>query len=304
MGARLTVLSVDQSVRGLRHKNYRPDLIVADDIENLQSMRTREGRNSLYEWFTKELVPLGDLKRTRIVLLGNMLHGDSLLMRIKGEIESGKRKGAFLRYPLVSPDGQCAWPERYSQEDLEELRLSVGNETAWRTEYLLEEAGFDGQIVKPEWIRRFDLPLPSPTGPKYVNVDGDGWSEISESEEPHPWALVTGVDLAISESDSADYTAFATGWVWEARGGCRTVYVVDAFAKKMDFPTAMDALASYDSMKKSQYPEEHEVFVEDVGYQRAFVQQMSVRGNMAIEGVRPTGTKAERLTIVSDAIRN
>lgn len=191
MGARLTVLSVDQSVRGLRHKNYRPDLIVADDIENLQSMRTKEGRDSLYEWFTKELVPLGDIRRTRIVLLGNMLHRDSLLMRMRDEIDSGKRRGIFLRYPLVDSGGKCVWPERYSDGDLEELRLSVGNETAWRTEYLLEDAGSEGQIIRPEWIGRFDFPIKAPSEPLFRTVIGDGWVQDEESGIPYPWALVT-----------------------------------------------------------------------------------------------------------------
>ncbi len=31
---------------------------------------------------------------------------------------------------------------------------------------------------------------------------------------PHPIDLTTGVDLAISESTAADYTAFVTGWEW------------------------------------------------------------------------------------------
>ena len=50
-------------------------------------MKSREGRDNLQEWFTKELIPIGDPKKTKIVLLGNMLHRDSLLMRMKEGIE-------------------------------------------------------------------------------------------------------------------------------------------------------------------------------------------------------------------------
>ena len=82
---------MDQSTRGIRHKNHRPDLIIADDIENIQSMKTREGRDNLQEWFTKELIPIGDPRKTKIVLLGNMLHRDSLLMRIKEGIDKKTR---------------------------------------------------------------------------------------------------------------------------------------------------------------------------------------------------------------------
>lgn len=95
------------------------------------------------------------------------------------------------------------------------------------------------------------------------------------------------MDLAISESDTADYTAFVTGWIW-GKGNKRTVYVVDSLARRMDFPTAMETLSAYDARMKSSYKENHEIFVEDVGFQRAFVQQSNVsRPDMAIEGVKP-----------------
>jgi superfamily II DNA or RNA helicase len=42
-GARITVASSDQSIRGLRHNEHRPDLIICDDVEDVQSTKTREG---------------------------------------------------------------------------------------------------------------------------------------------------------------------------------------------------------------------------------------------------------------------
>ena len=81
-GARITVASVEQSIRGIRHGEYRPDLIICDDVENLASTKTKEGRDKTYEWLTGEIIPAGDVK-TKIVLVGNLLHEDSLLMRLK-----------------------------------------------------------------------------------------------------------------------------------------------------------------------------------------------------------------------------
>ncbi len=253
-GARITVVSVDQSIRGIRHKNHRPQLIIADDIENLQSMKTMEGRNGLYEWFTKELIPLGDPKSTRIILLGNMLHRDSLLMRMKTEIETGKRDGVFLRYPLVE-NGECIWPERFSEADIDQLRLTVGNETAWRTEYLLEEAGSEGQVVKPEWI---------------------SWCSAVPSGQSIR-RLATGIDLAISEEASADYTALVTCAIVGV-GDNRRLYVMDVLERKMDFPTTAETIKAYHSMKTSSYPGvEHQLYVENVGYQVALVQYLKAK---------------------------
>lgn len=47
--ARITVASVDQSIRGIRHYESRPDLIICDDVEDISSTKTRDGRNKTYQ---------------------------------------------------------------------------------------------------------------------------------------------------------------------------------------------------------------------------------------------------------------
>ncbi len=73
-------------------------------------------------------------------LVGNMLHRDSLLMRMKDRIEGGQKTGFFRKYPLLNAEGKCLWPERFSENDIEELKKTVGSEVAWRTEYMLADA--------------------------------------------------------------------------------------------------------------------------------------------------------------------
>ena len=58
-------------------------------------------------------------------LVGNMLHRDSLLMRMKDRIESGQKTGFFRKYPLLDEHGKCLWPERFSENDIEELKKTV-----------------------------------------------------------------------------------------------------------------------------------------------------------------------------------
>src|SRR3989344_9314325 len=60
LNARIAVASVGQSVRGVLHDEYRPDLVIGDDIEDLDSVQTQEGREKLRDWFTGELLPIGD----------------------------------------------------------------------------------------------------------------------------------------------------------------------------------------------------------------------------------------------------
>ena len=284
--ARITVISVDQSTRGIRHKNHRPDLIIADDIENIQSMKTREWRDNLQEWFTKELIPIGDPKKTKIVLLGNMLHRDSLLMRIKDGIEKKTRLWVFLRYPLLNEKGLCIWPERFSGDDIENLKMTIGSDISWKTEYLLQEAGRDGQIVNPEWIQWVD------------RIPVREWDEYGVNK------VRTGVDLAISEEAWADYTAFVTG----AQVGFQSkkkIYIVDALERKMNFVTTVEALKVYDVVQKKRFDKfKHEVLVETIGYQEALAQHLKATSNIQIEWYKPNVSKTERLTLVTDLIKN
>lgn len=296
--ARITVVSVDQSTRGMRHRNHRPQLIIADDIEDLQSAKTREGRDKLFEWFTKELIPLGDIKKTRIFLVGNMLHRDSLLMRMKDRIESGQKSWEFRKYPILDEHGKCLWPERYSEEDIKELKESIWSEVAWRTEYMLEDAWAEWQVVFMEWIQWYD------TFPELVPHLISNWHSTFENPIPHPFYLATWVDLAISDKDSADYTAFVTWWVW-GKNDKRIIYIVDAFARKMDFSDTASVLENYHRRNSEKYNmSTHEVFVETVGYQAAMEGFLKKNSKMSIIGKKPRGSKRERLLLVTDLIRS
>lgn len=67
-----------KKVRGRRHRNWRPDLIVLDDIENDENVNTPEQRRKLKSWFDKAVSKAGDTY-TDIMYIGTILHYDSLL---------------------------------------------------------------------------------------------------------------------------------------------------------------------------------------------------------------------------------
>ena len=97
--SRITAASTEQSIRGLRHNQYRPDLIIGDDVEDLASTKTRESRQKTYQWLTGEVIPAGD-QNTRLIIIGNLLHEDSLLMHLKQDLEEKRIDGLFKTYPL------------------------------------------------------------------------------------------------------------------------------------------------------------------------------------------------------------
>lgn len=70
-----------KKVRGRRHRNWRPDLIVLDDIENDENVATPEQRRKLLSWFEKAVSKAGDTY-TDIMYIGTVLHYDSLLSNV------------------------------------------------------------------------------------------------------------------------------------------------------------------------------------------------------------------------------
>ncbi len=49
-----------KKIRGRKHRNWRPDLLVLDDIENDENVRTPEQRAKLENWFLKAVSKAGD----------------------------------------------------------------------------------------------------------------------------------------------------------------------------------------------------------------------------------------------------
>lgn len=59
----------------------RPDLIIMDDIENDEDVRSFEQRRKLSSWFFSAVSKAGDFY-TDIVFIGTVLHKDSLLANL------------------------------------------------------------------------------------------------------------------------------------------------------------------------------------------------------------------------------
>ena len=126
--AKIVAVSIEEAVRGALYKSYRPDLIICDDIEDINSTRTQESRDRIYQWFVSEIIPLGS-KHTRIFVLGNFLHEYSLVGRLMSQIESGERDGLCRRYPLLDKNGKCLWPGMYpNQEAIEARKRKIGDD--------------------------------------------------------------------------------------------------------------------------------------------------------------------------------
>lgn len=287
LNARITAASTEQSIRGLRHNEYRPDLIIGDDMEDIASTKTREGRNKTYQWLTGEVIPAGD-KNTRLVIVGNLLHEDSLLMRIKEDIEKERIDGTFKEYPLLK-GAEILWPGKYpTMDDIETERRKVGNDIAWQREYLLHIVPDEDQAIHREWIQYYDEFPPK--------VKRDGYTTHTE--------IRIGVDLAISKSDTADYTAMVPGLLFETDSGYDIYILPKIINKKLSFPETVDTCKQLNESYKRDGRIPPIFVIEDVAYQRALPQQLKNEGIWDVETTRPGNQdKRTRLVLTSNLIK-
>ncbi len=288
LGARITAASTEQSIRGLRHNQHRPDLIIGDDVEDLASTKTREGRNKTYQWLTGEVIPAGD-RNTRLVIVGNLLHEDSLLMRIKEDVEKETLDGTFKEYPLLK--GQdILWPGKYpDMEIVEAEKRKAGNIYAFQREYLLHIVPDEEQAIHREWIQYYD------ELPKKKKIERSYTSHIE---------IRIGVDLAISKRDTADYTAMVIGQLFEDELGHYQLYILRAINKKMTFPETVDMCKLLNhSYKEDGLPPTF--VIEDVAYQKALPQQLENEGIREVKTTRPGNQdKRSRLVITAHPIKS
>lgn len=277
--ARVIAASTEQSIRGIRHGAIRPDLIIADDVEDMQSVKTREGRNKTYDWFTGEVVPLGD-QNTKIITIGNLLHEDSLLMRLREKIEAGEMTGVFKRFPLISKR-RCLWPGKYPDEAaLQQQEQLVGNRIAWQREYLLNIIPDEDQIIDPKWFRYYDeLPTKDNRDNEYLNT-------------------FVCVDLAISEKASADCTAIVVMHVYGFETKDRKYYIDRRFInKRLTFQQTLETVQGvYQGFNVNS--QSIKLLVEKVAYQDAAIQVFE-HNQLSVKGVTMRSDKRSRLSTAS-----
>lgn len=279
--ARIMVASTEQSIRGLRHGEHRPDLVICDDVEDLNSVKTREGRDKTFQWLVGEVLPIGD-QNTKIVIVGNLLHEDSLLMRLKYGIENEKLNGKYFTYPLLTQDNVIAWSAKFQTlTDIEKLRATIGSDAAWYREYLLRIISDADRLVHPEWIQYYgDIPAERGNDFRYT---------------------ATGIDLAISQKDSADCTAMVSAKVF-GHGDTLKIYILpNPINKRMGFPETVEtAIALSKSLGNGYYTE---LFIEQVGYQESFIQHL-ISKDIPAEGVKVSGQdKRSRLALITHLIQ-
>lgn len=225
-GVRVKAVGSGSKVRGLLRKGRRPTLILCDDLENDEHVATGGQRRKLERWLMKSLVPTGLEGRLLTLVIGTILHADSLLSKlVKGEQYPGwlgrRYAAAWDAGGLPSADGpHVLWPAVWPLDRLLARRRMIGS-VAFAQEYLNVPVDESTTLFPRVWLeaalaRGKGTPFlygPAPTL-NWSQVTG-AWDLTSHGAD-FVQLVVTSWDVALVEDEEqarerdTDYTAGIT----------------------------------------------------------------------------------------------
>lgn len=195
----IIAVGITGQVRGINLDDYRPDLVVADDVDNEETTGTPEQRKKaadlLFGALMNGLAPRSEAMNAKFALLQTPLaDGDLIDVASKDPSFRTKTFGCF------DDSGQSRWESRYPTEELKKEKenfIKRNQLSLWMREKECKIVGDELASFKREWLRYYD------------QLPAGGYYRIS-------------VDPAISDSKDADYFAIV---VWYFHG--RKRFLVD-----------------------------------------------------------------------------
>jgi hypothetical protein len=150
---------VDQigSIRGVKFGAYRPDLIIGDDMEDDELVRSPERRLQLQTEFDEALVPAGEKGLCQYIMVGTILHDDSLLSKLVSKDFYPEYKKLFYKAHIKpdTPEEESLWPEQWTIEWLKNLRKN--NPRVYAKEYQNDPVAAGTEKFKREDFRYWKL---------------------------------------------------------------------------------------------------------------------------------------------------
>ena len=159
-------------------RGFRPDVIICDDLETDDSVRSEEQRKQLKEWLFKAclntLVPEG-----QFLIIGTIIHPLSVLADLLA-MDNGWNKKKYMAYnDGVQERGHELWPELWDHNRLQARKREIGS-FAFSSEFMNSPISDETAPIKETQIRT--------------------WTML-----PKNYNAVIAVDPAYSEDDTADF---------------------------------------------------------------------------------------------------
>ena len=162
----LMAMGMTGSVRGVNRDDFRPDLIVCDDIIDDENAGTEEQREKLetrlYGAIIESLAPASESPDAKLVMLQTPIHRDDASMKTEKD-----KSWSFARYGCWTPETmnlpinkqKSIWPERWSDEVLQqEKRAAIQRNklSVFTREKECRITTPELAAFKPDWLQHFE----------------------------------------------------------------------------------------------------------------------------------------------------
>ncbi len=120
------------------------------------------------------------------------------------------------------------------------------------------------------------------------------YDEVNPGWKPYFQYRIVTADLAISQEDTADYTAILSADIYKVDDEIQIYILPNPINRRMEFHEICNTLETIGLQKKPR----PFIFVEDTGFQRVFSQELMSRDTIAIAPFSVKGmSKRERLSL-------
>ena len=322
-GVKIEAIGSGKKIRGRRHKQWRPDLIVCDDLENDENVNTSDQRKKLRDWYYKAVSKAGDTY-TDIVYIGTLLHYDALLANVaknpsyraakyRGVISFAVNSDLWNAWEVIYTDlsnenrereakafyeanraemlegTAVLWEEKLSYYDLMVIRISEG-EASFNSEIQNEPIDPENCTFQEEW---FDF------------WDDDG--KVQPDFADPRFLFIGSNDPSLGKNKKSDTSAIIT-LAKDTQTGFLYVLLADIARRKPD-QIIEDALESSRRLKREYKRPYYRFGVETVQFQYYFAEIMRQRSAEAgeylpIMEINSTQNKDARIQSLQPFVKN
>jgi len=251
-GVRVVAKGSGMKIRGLKFKQYRPELIIGDDLENDELVASADRRKKLKNWLLRSVLP-ALAPNGKIIIIGTILHHDSLLNNVlkKREEFASWNTMLFKAITMVKGKPQSLWPEHLSLGILERMR----DDPTFKADETLGHPGYKGSIVFAQEYQN------EPFSDEDAVIQ-EGWIKwIKDLPPAHELVRrAFTVDPAISKKETADFTGKIAG----ALGKDGNIYVYRIGNDRFSFREGLK-----DINKWNRQEEPSVIGIETVAFQKA-----------------------------------
>ena len=278
--AKILARMANNPLRGLRFGFRRPDLVIADDLENDELVDTSIQRQKLASWWDSAVEPMIEPPPVgQIILVGTVLHYGSLLnqmlarpdlyvtRRYQAIITRENEEGIKVQMPL--------WPERFSLDRLRAIRAK--NVLAFQKEYMNDPRDDTTRTFRSSWIQWYD-------------ANDLGYRPVSKKWyfRGKPLTFFTGVDWTVGKDDASDFFSL----IMIGKTPDLDIVVFDIVNQRMDVANQLNRVIQ----QNQSYPIQMNG-IEGNGFQHVLIQQVMRRALLPIREIRHHAKKKKQIRI-------